>query len=80
VLQIREHALTDAPPNSLMDSTSSLEVKTTKREGVEGRSLAHNTLGRRRACWSFEIGLGKLTSNSFTHMDLHKLNNKLVSA
>jgi len=50
VLQIREHAPTDAPPNSLMDLTSSLEVKTTKREGVEARSLVHNTLGGRRAC------------------------------
>jgi hypothetical protein len=25
-------------------------------------------------------GLGRLTSNSITHMDLHKLNNKLVNA
>ncbi len=30
-------------------------------------------------CWSSEMGLGKLTSNSLTHMDLHKPNNKLVS-
>ncbi len=35
--------------------------------------------GGRRACWSFEMGLGRLTSNSITHTDLHKLNNKLVS-
>jgi hypothetical protein len=26
------------------------------------------------------MGLGRLTSNSITHMDLHKLNYKLVSA
>jgi len=35
----------DAPPTSLMDSTSSPKVKTTGREGVGVRSLAHNILG-----------------------------------
>ncbi len=34
----------------------------------------------RGACWSFGMGLRRLTSNSITHMDLHKPNNKLVSA
>ncbi len=33
----------------------------------------------RRACWSFGMGLGILTSTSLTHMDLHKPNNKLVN-
>jgi hypothetical protein len=63
-----------------MDSTTSLKVMTTKRERVEARSLARSTLrveGRVRALgW----GVGRLTSKSITHMDLHKLNNKLVSA
>jgi hypothetical protein len=35
----------DAPPSSLMDSTMSPKVKTTKGEGVGVRSLAHNILG-----------------------------------
>jgi hypothetical protein len=34
----------------------------------------------RGVCWSFEMGLGRLISNSITHTDLHKPNNKLVSA
>jgi len=36
--------------------------------------------GGRRACWSSKMGLGRLISNSITHMDLHKSNNKLVNA
>jgi hypothetical protein len=28
--------------------------------GVEARSLAHNTLRGRGACWSFEMGLGRV--------------------
>ncbi len=35
---------TNAPPSSLMDSTMSPKVKTTKGEGVGVCSLAHNTL------------------------------------
>jgi hypothetical protein len=35
----------DAPPSSLMDSTSSLKVKTTEGEGVGAHSLACNTSG-----------------------------------
>jgi hypothetical protein len=35
----------DAPPSSLMDSTSSPKMKTTKGEGVGAHSLAHNTSG-----------------------------------
>jgi hypothetical protein len=34
----------------------------------------------RGACWSFGMGLGWGTSGSIIHMDLHKPNNKLVSA
>jgi hypothetical protein len=34
----------------------------------------------RRVCSSFGMGLGRMTSNLITHMDLHKLNNKLVNA
>jgi hypothetical protein len=35
----------DAPLNSLIDSTMSAKVKTTKGEGVGVHSLAHSTLG-----------------------------------
>jgi hypothetical protein len=70
----------DVPPSSLMDSTASPKVKTTKGEGLGAHSLDHNISeveGRARASrW----GLRKLTSKSITHMDLHKPNNLLVSA
>jgi len=33
----------DAPPNSLMDSTTSPNVKTSEGKGVGARSLARNT-------------------------------------
>ncbi len=71
--------MNDAPPSSLMDSTKSLKVKTTKG-GVRARSLAYNTLGGRGACWNSKMGLGRLTSTSLIHTNLHKLNNKLVNA
>jgi hypothetical protein len=32
------------------------------------------------ACWSSGTGLGQMTSRSIIHMDLHKLNNKLINA
>jgi hypothetical protein len=35
----------DTPPSSLMDSTTSLKVKTSKGEGIGARSLTHNTSG-----------------------------------
>ncbi len=35
----------DTPPSSLMDSTRSPKVKTSKEEGVGVRSLARSTLG-----------------------------------
>jgi hypothetical protein len=35
----------DAPPSSLMDSTTNPKMKTTEGEGVEARSLACNTSG-----------------------------------
>jgi hypothetical protein len=34
----------------------------------------------RGACWSFGMRLGRVTSKSIIHMDMHKLNNKLVTA
>jgi hypothetical protein len=71
--------LNDTPPSSLMDSTTSPKVTTTGG-GVKAHSLAHRTLevkGRARALgW----GLGRLTSKSIIHMDMHKPNNKFISA
>ncbi len=70
----------DAPPNSLIDSTARLNVKTSKRQGVGARCLARSTLGVEGRAGVLGWGLGRATSNSITHMDLHKPNNKLVSA
>jgi hypothetical protein len=48
----------EAPPSSLMDSTASPKVKTTKGEGVGVHSLACSTLGvegRAKASgWDYE--------------------------
>jgi hypothetical protein len=49
-------------------------------KGVRVRSLAYNTSGVERCAGALRWGLKRLTSNSITHIDLHKLNNKLVSA
>jgi hypothetical protein len=35
----------DTPPSSLMDSTASPKMNTTKGKGIRARSLAHNTSG-----------------------------------
>jgi hypothetical protein len=45
-----------------------------------GAFLGSPHFGGRKACWSFGMGLGRLTSNLITHNNLHKLNNKLVNA
>jgi len=68
------------PPSSLMDSTMSPKVKTTEGEGVRVCSLARNISGVKGCVGAPGWGLGRLTRNSITHMDLHKPNNKLVSA
>jgi hypothetical protein len=52
---------------------------------IEGKvvgvcSLSHITLGVKGHVATLGWGLGKLISNSITHTDLHKPNNKLVSA
>jgi hypothetical protein len=39
---------------------SESKYKTTKSEGVKARSLAHNTLRGKGACWSFEMGLKRV--------------------
>jgi hypothetical protein len=72
--------LSDAPPNSLVDSIMSLNVKTTEGLGVGACSLARSTLGVEGGAGALRWGLGRVTSKSITHMHLHKPNNKLVSA
>jgi hypothetical protein len=63
-----------------MDSTASPKVETTKGERVEARTLAHNILGVEGCVRVLGWGLGRLTSKSIIHMDLHKPNNKLIHA
>jgi hypothetical protein len=73
-LGVNLFSMNDAPASSLMDSTMSPKVKTT-----EGKGVGSHHFGGRGACWSFEMGLGRLTSISLTHTDLQKPNNKLVN-
>jgi len=69
----------DAPPSFLMDSIVNPKVKITEEEGIGVHFLAHNTLGVEGCAGAPGSGLGRLTSKSITHMNLHKLNNKLVN-
>jgi hypothetical protein len=70
----------DAPPSSLMDSIESPKVKIMEGKGIGPCSQARNT-SRVEGCFGIlRWGLGRLISKSITHMDLHKPNNKLVSA
>ncbi len=63
-----------------MDSNVSLKVKIVEGEGVGACSLARSTSRVEGLVRTPRWGLGKLTSNSITHTNLHKPNNKLVSA
>jgi hypothetical protein len=68
----------DTPPSSLMDSIASPKVNNGKKQSW-GTLSGSQHFGGKRVCWSFGMGLGKLTSTSITYTDLHKPN-KLVSA
>jgi len=48
--------------------------------GVGARSLAYNVLGAEGRAGALGCKLGRFTSKSIIHIDLHKPNNKLVSA
>jgi len=63
-----------------MDSTTNPKVKTIEGEGVGVHSSVRSTSGVEGCVGTLGWGLGKLTSNSIIHMDLHKPNHKLVSA
>jgi hypothetical protein len=67
----------DAPPNSLIDSNANPKVKT---EEVKVCSLACSTSGVEGRAKAPRWGLGRMTSGSIIHINLHKPNNKLVSA
>jgi hypothetical protein len=63
-----------------MDSTVNPKVKTMEEEKIGTCSLVCNTTGLEGLVGAPGSRLGRLRSNSITHMDLHKPNNKLVSA
>jgi hypothetical protein len=62
-----------------MDSTTSPKVIIAKG-GVGARSLARNTSGVKGRVGALGWGVGRLTSKSIIHTNLHKPNNKLISA
>jgi hypothetical protein len=70
----------DAPPNFWIDSTMSPKVKTLEGKWVGVCSLTRNISGVNMCVRALGWGLGWVTSGSIIHMDLHKQNNKLVSA
>jgi len=51
-----------------------------RRKKSWGALSGSQHFGGRGACWSSEMRLGRLTSHSIIHANLHKPNNKLVSA
>jgi hypothetical protein len=63
-----------------MDSTTNPKVKTTEGKGIRACSLIRDTSGVEGRVGTLGWGLKRLTSESITHTDLHKSNNKLVSA
>ncbi len=70
----------DTPPHSFKDSNASPKVETMKEEGIGVHSLACNTLGVEGHVEALGWGLGWMISGSIIHKNLHKPNNKLVSA
>jgi hypothetical protein len=50
----------DTPPSSLMDSTMSPKVKTTKGKGIKAHSLARSISSVENVCWSFGMGISKI--------------------
>jgi hypothetical protein len=61
-----------------MDLIANPKMKTMER-GVGAHSLVHSTLEVEGRVGALGCGLGRLTSKSITHTDLHKLNNQLVN-
>jgi hypothetical protein len=67
-------------PKFLDGLTASPKVKIVEGEGVGACSMARNASKVEGCAWAPGWGLGRLTRNSITHMDLHKPNSKLVNA
>ncbi len=59
---------------------ASPKVKTMEGKNIGARSLACSTSGLEGRVGAMGWGVERLTSNSITHTNLHKPNNKLVSA
>ncbi len=72
--------ISDTPPNSLKDTNTNPKMITTEEEGIGVCSLICSTSKVRGVAWAFKWRLKWMTSMSIIHMDLHKPNNKLVSA
>jgi hypothetical protein len=70
----------DALPNSLKDSNANPNVKIMEEKRVGVHFLACNTSGVKGMFKSPRWGLRRVTSESIIHIDLHKPNNKFVSA
>ncbi len=68
----------DAPPSSLIDSTTSPKVKTTKGQEIGACSLTRNTSKVEGHVGTPRWGLGQVTNGSIICMDLHKQTNWLV--
>jgi hypothetical protein len=63
-----------------MDSTTNPKVKIMEGKGVRVCSLARKILGVEECAGVPGWGLGRFKSKLIIHTDLHKPNNKLVSA
>jgi len=70
----------DTTPNSSMDSTVNPNCENNERIMSWAHSPVHSTLWVERCVGAPRWRLGRVTSKSITHMDLHKKNNKLVNA
>jgi hypothetical protein len=70
----------DAPPHSLKDSNASSKVKTMEEERVGVCFLTCNIFGIKGHVGAMGWELGRVTSKLIIHTDVHKLNNKLISA
>jgi hypothetical protein len=70
----------DAHAHFLKDSNVSLKMKIMEKKWIGGCSLIHNTLGVEGHVEGLRWGQGWMTSESVIHVNLHKFNNKLVSA
>jgi hypothetical protein len=71
--------MSDAPPHSLKDSNVNPKMKGVE-EVVGVHSLACSTLNVKKCVGALGWGLRWMTNKSIIHTNLHKLNNKLVSA